>query len=110
MKPLAIIHEDEDHKTLIENVINHLNLDKDKIEFYKMGSKTNFFKPDYKQYNLIKSRIDADQIEKILFVIDADYAGNDEKYGGYDATTRELNIIINNFKIQDKAEIYIIST
>ena len=58
MKPLAILHEggkgkSEDYQ-LIELLIKHLQLDINKVEFYGMGSKSNF---EHANFNLLKNQL-----------------------------------------------------
>jgi hypothetical protein len=70
MKSIAILHEGNAKPThdnyLVSLLIQHLNLDNNLVDFYGMGSKSNFFKPDYVAYQLLKPKITDNQINKIL--------------------------------------------
>ncbi|MDM8548394.1 hypothetical protein QUF61_18030 [Candidatus Venteria ishoeyi] len=111
MVGVAIFHEGSSKKTadneLLNLLITNLNLDNNKIRFIGIGGKSNFFNLDNKNYSTIKMAVRREEINKILFVIDADYEKNDEKYGGYDNTETELKKIIHELELQDCSDIYI---
>ncbi|MCK5898099.1 MAG: hypothetical protein KAG06_03400 [Methylococcales bacterium] len=107
MKSIAILHEGNAKQTndndLISLLINHLELDIKRIDFYGMNCKSNFFKPNYIAYKILKQRIKKGEVDKVLFVVDADYEKNDHLYGGFDNTEKELKRIIS--EIEDFQEI-----
>ena len=70
-------------------------------------TKSNFFKLDNRSYNELKLEIEERAINKILFVIDADYKQNDSKYGGYDNSKKELEKIIKELELKEISDIYI---
>ena len=115
MKHIAILHEDTGHKNLITAFIEYLNdkeksdLDINLIDFFDMENKSNFFKPDFKAYKALKQRVDANEVTKILFIIDADYVKNNTKYNGVINTKKELDNIISQFNFQNiSKEVFIL--
>jgi len=108
---VAILHEGNAKRTadnqLLQLLISHLTLDDDRVRFFGIGTKSNFFKLNNRTYNELKVEISEKAIEKILFVIDADYEQNDSKYGGYKNTKRELQSIIKVLRLEEYSDIYI---
>ena len=84
MKSLAIFHEGNakpNHDNhLITLLMQHLELDVSLIDFYGMGSKSNFFKINNVRYKTLLPRINAGQVKKVLFIVDADDERNDAVY------------------------------
>ena len=82
MVKLAICHEGHTGKSLdseiIKLLLKDLDLDINRVEFYGFGSKSNFFKKDYKVYKNLHLAITEQEIKKILFVLDADNEENDK--------------------------------
>lgn len=111
MKPIAILHEGKKDKSgdqeLLKMLIFDLGLEIGKIDFYGMGAKSNFFKSDCLGCKNLKPRVEADQIERILFVVDADYEKNDNTYSGYENTKIALEKIIADLEFQAIASICI---
>lgn len=112
MKPIAILHEGNTGKSednrLLKQLLDHLNLNTDKIDFYGFGPKSNFFDATYAQYLLtLIPRVKADQIQKVLFVVDADNSSSDARYGGAENTRNELTRIISELGLEHVSEIYI---
>ena len=65
MKNLLIFHEGKSiDKSFFELLINDLGEDSNKIEFYGMGGKSNFFKKDNINYSNMLLGIE--EIDKIL--------------------------------------------
>ncbi len=112
MVKVAIFHEGNAKKTS-DNELIELLLEKqeikaeEKVKFFAMGSKSNFFKADNKNYRQLKLDIESEQIGKVLFMLDADRAENDATYGGYDNTKREMQLIIEELGIAMVSDIYI---
>jgi hypothetical protein len=108
---LAILHEGNAKKThdnnLIRLLIEHLALDIKLVDFYGIGTKSNFFKEEHEAYQLLISRIKIEQIERVLFVIDADDEKNDAIYGGYENTQRNIEIMIQELDIKEISDFYI---
>jgi hypothetical protein len=112
MVKAAILHEGNDRDTsdkkLIKNLLANLGFDANSIYFDGFGSKDNFFKKDSKKYLKLKEFVEAGQIDKILFIVDADYEKDDAKYKGFENTENELRRIINELGLQDIARFYIV--
>lgn len=115
MKSIYILHEGNAKKTndnkLIKLLIEHLKIqypemNVEKIEFHGMGSKSNFFKPECYPPLLLQG-VKTNQIEKLLFVIDADYQKNDDVHGGFKNTHKELTKIIQKLEIEEVSCIYV---
>ncbi|MDX8400494.1 MAG: hypothetical protein R8K20_09645 [Gallionellaceae bacterium] len=116
MKSIWILHEGNAKKThdnaLISLVIKHLSqtipsVGLDKVEFHGMGSKSNFFKTE-NYPKLLKEGVATDKISNVLFIVDSDCFENDEKYGGYDNTEKELNNLIAELGFQEVSSIHIV--
>ena len=107
----AIFHEGHANKSadisLIKELIKHLNLDFQKIHSYGMGSKSNFFEKEDKNYQDFKQLLDTDQIDKALLIIDADNERDNNTYGGFENTKRELLVILEHLDIKKVCNIYI---
>jgi len=112
MVKVAILHEGNAKKTndneLLKLLIQELELDSDKIVFFGMGVKSNFFKSEHPSYKNLKNLIECEEINKLLFVVDADYEHNDKKHGGYKNTENALKNIIDELGFQDYSDIYIV--
>ena len=99
-----ILHEGKDDKKYIKRVCEYLNIEVSDENFYEMGSKSTFFKEDNPIYSMIKND---PRVEKILFVIDADYKKDNSIYGGYENSQRELIKIIDNLELKSISDFYI---
>jgi|GEM_PF-502638 len=115
MKPIAIVHEDTGHKNLILALIEHLNnlenLNVDAqalVDFYPMGTKSNFFKSDRVEYKTLKGRINSDQIKKVLFILDADFKKDNAIYGGFSNTQTQLQQVLDKLAIEGVCEIFVL--
>nr|CAA6803160.1 MAG: Unknown protein [uncultured Thiotrichaceae bacterium] len=104
---VAILHEGTEDNALITKLITTLELDLGRVEFYRMGSKSNFFTEDHKDYRELIQLIRADQIVRVLFVVDADFQKNDQVYGGYANTLSALKKLVVDFDIVDISQFYI---
>jgi hypothetical protein len=112
MVKVAIVHEGNAGKSednwLIKSLIELLGLKLDFFQFYGVGGKSNFFKKDCAVYKRLLPLINTDQITRVLFVIDADCQANDQRYGGYDNTLNQWQLLVkDDLKIQDKVDLYI---
>jgi hypothetical protein len=111
MVKVAILHEGNEKKThdneLLKLLITKLNLDLNRVTFIGMGNKSNFFKKEFIKYKRLQQHIQREAIEKVLFVIDADYEQNDSRYGGYNNTKKEIQKIIKELKLENYSDIYI---
>jgi hypothetical protein len=111
MVKVAILHEGNEKKThdneLLKLLITKLNLDLNRVTFIGMGNKSNFFKKEFIKYKRLQQHIQREAIEKVLFVIDADYEQNDSRYGGYNNTKKEIQKVIKELKLENYSDIYI---
>ena len=107
MVSVAILYEGKNDKVFIEELILHLGLDKSNAQTYIFGGKSNFFDIENKNYQDLKLDIESNQIEKILFVVDADDITNDRLYGGFENTQQALNAIIKQLNFQEVSSTYI---
>jgi len=111
MVKVAILHEGNSKKTndnqLLKLLIESLNLDVRRVKFIGMGTKSNFFKSSNLDYIEIIEDIQREAIDKILFVVDADYENNDSIYGGFKNTKIELEKIIKELGLENYSDIYI---
>lgn len=113
MVRVAILHEGSSNdktadKKLIKSLVNKLGLPERSIDFYAFGSKNEFFKITNLNYLELKRNVASEEIDKILFIVDADHEKDDAKYKGYQNTENELNNIINELGFQDIARFYIV--
>ena len=111
MVKVAILHEGNSKKTndneLLKLLLKELNLDFNRVEFFGVGAKSNFFKSDNMSYKFLNKEINNRNISKVLFVVDADYKQNDTIYGGYTNTKIELEKTINQLGLDGISDIYI---
>lgn len=108
---VAILHEGHAGKSednwLLKKLIAVLGFDESRVLFYGMGTKSNFFKHDHKDYRELRQQIATDQIGKVLFVVDADFQKDDKTYGGYENSLTALRKMVNDFNISDISQFYI---
>jgi hypothetical protein len=113
MVKAAILHEGSRNdktadKKLIKNLIEKLGLPESLIVYYAFGSKNEFFKIENPNYLELKAYVEAESINKILFIVDADHEKDDAKYKGYENTANELEKVIEELGFQDIARFYIV--
>lgn len=109
----AVLHEGSCNdktadKKLIINLLKELRLPENLIEFYAFGSKNEFFNINNANYKELKSSVDAEEINKVLFVVDADDEKDDAKYKGFENTEKQLKSIIDELGFQGVARSYIV--
>jgi tRNA nucleotidyltransferase (CCA-adding enzyme) len=107
MKPYAIICEGTTDRDFLKLLLTHCKISENQVDFYMMGNKSSFFKPENKKYRELLPKVQADQVERILFVINADCVANDRKYGGVENTQRELDLVIHEHDIKSISEVFI---
>lgn len=111
MVKVAILHEGNAQKTndneLLKLLLKKLNLDETRVEFFGFGAKSNFYKVDNVKYGRLRLQIEEESISKVLFVLDADYEENDNKYGGAEKTKAELEKIISALNLSELSDIYV---
>jgi len=111
MVRVAILHEGNAKKThdneLLKLFITDLKFDLMQVDFIGMGTKSNFFKKENLDYKELKLSLEKEDVQKVLFVIDADYEKNDTIYGGYQNTKVELEKIIQELGLKEYSDTYI---
>ncbi len=111
MVMVAIFHEGRAQKSednwLLKKLIDTENLDEQHFQFFGIGGKSNFFKSQTKEYIELLLMVDAGQITRILFVIDADHERNDNVYGEYSNTLAEWHKVVNQLGVGAISDIYI---
>ncbi len=111
MVKVAILHEGHAKKAtdnwLLKNLISELKLDLTVFQFYGVDTKSNFFKPEAWFYSQLQELIQDGQINKLLFVIDADYSKNDQIHGGYDNTLQSWQKVIKTVGFKEISDLYI---
>lgn len=113
MVKVAILHEGSSNdktadKKLIRSLIEKLGLPENSIIYYAFGSKNEFFKITNPNYIELKEYVEAETIDRILFIVDADHEKDDAKYKGYQNTEKELKNIIDELGFNDIARFYIV--
>ncbi|NOQ36517.1 MAG: hypothetical protein GQ569_11595 [Methylococcaceae bacterium] len=103
----AILYEGKNDRVFIEEFITHLNFDNNKVQSYIFGGKSNFFDIENQNYQDLRLDIESSQIEKILFIVDADDIKNDKLYGGFENTQTALNKLIQELQFEAIASSYI---
>ncbi|TRW90731.1 DUF3226 domain-containing protein [Candidatus Methylobacter oryzae] len=109
----AILHEGSRNdktadKKLIISLFKELGLPENSVDFYAFGYKSEFFNINNANYKELKSSVEAEEINKILFVVDADDEKDDAKYKGFENTENQLKQIVEKLGFQDISRVYIV--
>jgi len=104
---VKIICEGKTDKNKIGELLEFLNISYSDDNFIVMGNKSNFFKLDSSEYKTLLQLIKADKIEKVLFIIDADYQKDNKQYGGYNNTENKIEELLVNLDITSISDYYI---
>jgi len=104
---VKIICEGSSDKNKIAELLGYLEINYREDNFIIMGNKNNIFQIGNNKYKTLKELMKAEKIEKIFFIVDADYKKDNNKYGGYENTQNELRKLINNLKIENKSDFFI---
>lgn len=97
---VAILHEGKSiDKSFFQLLLDDLKLDKSKVSFYGMGTKNNFFTKEFSQYQDLSLEIERENINKVLFIIDADES--------YVQTETKLLKILHDLQITEMSHYYI---
>jgi hypothetical protein len=111
MVKVAILHEGHAKKSednwLIKSLMSELGLSEYHFQFYGVGSKSNFYKPEMWFYAELQELVKDGQISKLFFVIDADYAKSDKQYGGYDNTLQSWQQLTATLGFEQISRLYI---
>lgn len=112
MVKAAILHEGNDKdntdKKLLKSLLLDLGLNADDIHFEGFGNKSNFFNVQNPKYLRLKNFVSTGQIDKLLFIVDADNEKDDTQYKGFENTEKALKQIINHLEFEDVADFYIV--
>jgi len=98
---VKIICEGSSDKNKIKELLRFLEIEHSDDNFVVMGNKSNIFKSNHDNYRTILALIDADKIDRILFVVDADYQKDNSEYGGYENTQNRLKELIERLDIAE---------
>ncbi|PWQ95651.1 hypothetical protein [Leucothrix pacifica] len=105
---VAILHEGSEDLKLVKQLASSLGYDFEAlVQPFKVGRKSNFFKANHVDYLELVQLVEADQIDKVLFVLDADDPANDRTYGGYENTLTKLNPIIDELGLRAVSQTFI---
>jgi hypothetical protein len=107
MVNIAIVCEGKDDKAFFEILISHLGFDIARVNFYIFGGKGDLLKADDNKYKDLKLEVDSGQIDKVLFVADADNVENDATYGGIVNTQVALDSVIQQLQLSPISQSYI---
>lgn len=101
-----ILCEGGDDIALFNKYITEISkVEKNLFEIRKMSSKSNFFKIE--NYSSISQQIKANLFDKVLFILDSDFEENDNVFGGYINTEKEIKKIIKELNIESLADYFI---
>jgi len=104
---VKIICEGKTDKNKIIELLEFLDISYSDDYFIIMGNKSNFFKLDNSKYKTLQQLIKADKIDKILFIIDADYHEDNKEYGGYRNTKEKIEQLLLDLNIEKISDYYI---
>ena len=104
---VKIICEGKSDKNKIKEMLDFLEIHSSDDTFIIMGNKSTIFKENDARYKTLLMLIKAGKVDKILFIVDADYKKDNSIYGGYNNTKDALEILIKKLKIQDMSDFYI---
>lgn len=108
MVGVAIVCEGKNDRDFLEEIINHhLGSDTKNINFYIFRGKSDLLQATHKRYENLQNLINAGQIKKVLFVVDADNRKNDNIFGGYENTKISLNNTIEQLGLISISQTYI---
>ncbi len=94
MVKVAIVCEGTNDREFFKKLITHLGFYAQDVNFYTVGGKSQFFEPANKKYQDLQLEIISEQIDRVLFVVDADNEKSDTKHGGFENTQQALNTLI----------------
>jgi len=104
---VKIICEGKTDKNKISELLIFLDILYSDDNFITMGNKSNIFKKDDAKYQTLLQLIQANKVENILFIIDADYQKDDDKYGGYNNTKDKIEKLLLDLNIKNISDYYI---
>jgi len=97
---VAILHEGKSiDKSFFQLLLDDLKLNTSQVNFYGMGTKSNFFNREFAQYQDLSLEIERENIDKVLFIIDADES--------FEQTETKLLTIMDELQITEISHYYI---
>lgn len=108
MVKVAIVCEGKNDRDFLQELISHIGIALKQANFYIFRGKSELLNPAHERYGDLKLEVEAGQIEKILFVVDADNEQGDAVNGGYDNTQTALNSLIQQLDITDISKTHIV--
>lgn len=109
MVKAAIVCEGKNDREFFEKLIAHLGFSAKDVNFYPLGGKSQFFEPANKKYQDLKLDVTSEQIDRVLFVVDADDEKSDTKHGGFENTQQALNTLISELGFDAISQTFIMS-
>lgn len=108
MVGVAIVCEGKNDRDFLEEIINHhFGSDIKNISFYIFRGKSDLLQATHQRYENLQNLINAGQIKRVLFVVDADNRQNDNIFGGYENTKTSLNNTIEQLGLISISQTYI---
>jgi hypothetical protein len=98
---IAIICEGKNDQAFLSEFIDFLGFKSNAVNFYIFKGKSFIFKPDHPKYKK-ELLAELEEIDKILFVVDADYENK-----AFENTQKDLDQVINTLKLGDFSQTYI---
>jgi len=96
----AILHEGKSiDKSFFQLLLDNLELNKNAVRFYGMGTKSNFFNIEHIQYKTLNNDILDTSVSKVLFIIDAD--------DSFETTKEKLKKTIDELGLNEISDFYI---
>lgn len=102
---VRVVCEGKTDKNKLKEILDFLGIEYTDTNFTDMGDKSKVL--DNKNHKALAQLIRTGQIDKVLFVIDADYEQNDSVYGGYENSKRAIENTIAVLQIQEFSDFYI---
>lgn len=97
---VAILHEGKSiDKSFFQLLLDDLKLNASQVNFYGMGTKSNFFNREFAHYQDLSLEIERENIDKVLFIIDADES--------FEQTETKLLTIMDELQITAISHYYI---
>jgi len=104
---VKVVCEGKSDKNKIKEILDFLEIKSSDDTFIIMGNKSTIFKEDDDRYKTLLTLIKAQKVEKILFIVDADYKKDNSIYGGYNNTKSALEILIEKLNVKNISDFYI---
>ncbi len=98
---IAIICEGKNDQEFLGEFIDFLGFNINQVDFYIFGGKSFIFNSDHPKYQK-GLLVELEGIDKILFVVDADYEDN-----AFDKTQKDLDQVIDTLELGKLSQTYI---